>query len=597
MLFVLITAIVAPPNVWDAMEYHLPRVVMWMSNRSVRFFPTPDYAQLIFAPWAEYSMMHTYLLWGSDRFVNLVDFFSMFGCVIGVSLIAKFLGAGPRGQALAAVVCATIPEGVLEASGPMNTYVVSFWIVAVIVFLMSSNHDSGWLNTYCVGLAAGLALITKGSAYVYLPFLVLACWWMGSASARIRFLKRCGIFLLLIVALNGPQYVRSYELTGSPLGMPFPDGGPTLRWRGDDHSVKGTIANVLRNASLHFATPSSSVNRHIGGVVRAAIRTIGVNPDDPRMVWGGNFEMNHFSFHEIHAGNPFHFALIFLSVGLVLFWWRREGARGEATLLGLGLLAAFFLFCASLRWQTWASRQHLPLFVLGSALVGLILESHFSRRVATALGILLLAYALPFATTNRIRSLIPWSQVNDVYHPRSVLYFSDLHEMIASSHIAAADTVNKLNCSNVAIDSYLALPPSQMTTDPLSFYVYPILAMIHADGRARRVWYTGVHNWSTRYQAGESHPPPCAVICLECAGIPEKWAEYQPLGGRASVFGNVVVFSDFGQGSNAGAEAGRGGTISARIPRSSRRKLIVLRSSENGIEFPLMRAIVKRDEK
>lgn len=214
IVLVGITAIVAPPNEWDAMEYHLPRAVMWMSNHSVRFYPTPDYSQLIFGPWAEYAMMHTMLLWGGDRFVNLVEFFGMLGCVTGVSLIAKSLGAGLRGQAIAAVVCATIPEGVLEASGPMNTYVVSFWIVATVAFLMCWNEDPGWLNTVCIGLAAGLALLTKGTAYVYLPFLVLACWWMGTTPSRIRFLKRSAIFLLLIAAVNAPQYLRNYQFSG-----------------------------------------------------------------------------------------------------------------------------------------------------------------------------------------------------------------------------------------------------------------------------------------------------------------------------------------------------------------------------------------------
>jgi hypothetical protein len=71
-----VTALLAPPNVWDAMEYHLPRVVMWMSDRNVRFFPTPDYAQLVFGTWAEDAILHLDLLWGSDRLVNLVEFFS-----------------------------------------------------------------------------------------------------------------------------------------------------------------------------------------------------------------------------------------------------------------------------------------------------------------------------------------------------------------------------------------------------------------------------------------------------------------------------------------------------------------------------------------
>ena len=225
-LLVAITATLAPPSTWDAMEYHLPRTVMWMSNRSVQFYPTPDYAQLIFGPWAEYTAMHASTLWGGDRFVNFIELFSYLGSVVGVSLIAKMLGAGLRGQVLAAVVCATIPQGILEASGPMNTYVVSFWIMTAAVFIMSFNDHSSWLNSICIGLAAGLALLTKGSAYVYLPFLVLACWWMGSTASRTRFLKRCPVFLLLILAVNGGFFFRCYGLTGSPLGLPFLTAGP-----------------------------------------------------------------------------------------------------------------------------------------------------------------------------------------------------------------------------------------------------------------------------------------------------------------------------------------------------------------------------------
>ena len=42
VVLVGITALVSAPNIWDAMEYHLPRTTMWISNHSVRFYATPD---------------------------------------------------------------------------------------------------------------------------------------------------------------------------------------------------------------------------------------------------------------------------------------------------------------------------------------------------------------------------------------------------------------------------------------------------------------------------------------------------------------------------------------------------------------------------
>jgi hypothetical protein len=101
----------------DAMVYHMPRTVMWMSNHRVSFYPAPDYQQPVFAPWAEYAMTQTTLLSGGDRFANLVEFLSYLGSALGVSVIAKYLGAGIRGQILA-VVSLTLPKLVLEASGP-----------------------------------------------------------------------------------------------------------------------------------------------------------------------------------------------------------------------------------------------------------------------------------------------------------------------------------------------------------------------------------------------------------------------------------------------------------------------------------------------
>src|SRR5262249_10400210 len=49
------------------------------------------------------------------------------------------------------------------------------------------------------------------------------------------------------------------------------------------------------------------------------------------------------------------------------------------------------------------------------------------------------------------------------------------------------------------------------------------------------------------YSTGLPKHAPCAVVCLGCAGVAEKWGEYQGIGGRASVFGDIVLFSARGQ--------------------------------------------------
>jgi hypothetical protein len=550
-LLVAIVAFAAPPSTWDAMSYHLPRVVMWMSNRSVRFFPTPDYSHLIFGPWAEYATMHTYLLWGTDRFVNFVEYFCFIGCAIGVSWVAQMLGAKPWGQALAAVSCLTIPVGVLEASGALNTYVVSFWIMSTVAFLLRWNADPDWFNTICVGLSAGLAILTKGHAFVYLPFLVLACWWAGSLPTRILLVKRSAVLLLLIVAVDAGQFVRCYELTGSPIGLPFADGGPRLHWRMDRHDPRALAANVIRNSAIYLSVPFDPLNARMDRMVRRAMQDLGMDPDDPLSVWPDYpFRLDHFSMHELHAVNPIHFALLLLSIGVVFV--KRRDLQPGVGLYALALLLGFLFFCFTLRWQNAQSRHHLPLFVLDAALVGLLSERYLSRTAATTLGVILLIYALPFALSNRTRSLIPWHKVDDVYHPRSILYFNDQHEDLAPSFIAAANFVNGTNCPNVAVEEYTNRPASE-EEDEKSFYAYPIFPLIHADGRRRTVWYTGVHNLSTRYVSRSRHENPCVVVCLDCASSPPKWADYRGVGGRASVYGYIVVFSPLGRLANTEA--------------------------------------------
>jgi hypothetical protein len=61
--------------------------------------------------------------------------------------------------------------------------------------------------------------------------------------------------------------------------------------------------------------------------------------------------------------------------------------------------------------------------------------------------------------------------LDDVYHPRSVLYFNDSHGATAAYPIASADSLDRSQWQSIAIDPYLDDPATDRS--PQSLFVYP----------------------------------------------------------------------------------------------------------------------------
>lgn len=230
VVLVGITALLAAPNTWDAMEYHMPRVVEWMANRSVQLYPTIDHQQLSMPPMAEYTILHLDLLWGGDRLAGLVQWFAFLGSILGVTLIVEELGGDRRAQVFAAVVAATVPVAILGASGTKNDQVLAYWIVMSVYFLVRWRRSQDWLHTLALGASLSLAAFSKGTAYTFLPLLVVACMFLWDRVALRRFFVRVPVFLLLLVVVSGPLWVRCYEFSGSIFGPPYFPGRAVWRF-------------------------------------------------------------------------------------------------------------------------------------------------------------------------------------------------------------------------------------------------------------------------------------------------------------------------------------------------------------------------------
>src|SRR5579871_3746339 len=531
-----LTALVCAPNNWDAMEYHLPRVFEWMNYQSVGLYPTIDRQQLDMPPWAEYAMLHFDLLFGGDRLVNLVQWFAFLGCILGVSLIAKELGSGSDGQIFAAVLGATIPSAVLGASGPKNDQALSFWIVLAVVLLLRWRSHSDWWHALAIGASAGLALFTKGSTLAFLPPFVVCAWFMWDRRARLRFLARSPVMAIIGLVLIVPLWYRNYTFSGSVLGLPYFDGaGPEkARMFANDHiTVTRTAAAIIRNITLHLGVPNARVNEWTTRIASSLIWKLGVDPNDPGQIVGSqagyvpNFAVKSGGRNEVLAGDLVHLFL-FLAAACYYLAKRRQFDCSAGFLLA-GIVGAFCLFSALLRWGPWNGRYHLVLFFVAAAWIGATFTQIASARTVAVITYFLLLLSIPFALMNSSRPLIPFQYQPSIFKvSRDQTYFMDAHLNMSGAFISAAHFVQAQNCDAIGLDANLLR------------FEYPILALVSADGKPRDISYTSVANSTARFKSANTRDA-CLVICLGCVNAADKREEYHARTDRINTFGDEVV--------------------------------------------------------
>ena len=512
-----VTAATSPPNSADAMAYHLPRVVYWAEQHSVRFFPTPYLNQIMLQPMAEYAMLHTYLLSGGDRFINFVQWFALVGCIVAVSAIAREFGAGARGQAIAALFCATIPGAVLAATGAKNDLLLALWLACAVYFAARWAATASPRDAALFGCALGLALLTKATAYLFAPWPLAAI----LVRTKPKLLARGALpAILCALAINAPQYARNLQLSGSPLGFDSAQGNGYYRWRNETFGWKQTVSNFLRNSADQLGARSPRWNRAVFDFVAAVHRTFNIRLDDPSTTWrGAAFAPPVNANHEANAPNRWQLAI--LSVAAAWLVWRKR----RVALYAISLLCAFVAFCAYLKWQPFMGRLVLPLFVLGSPLAA-VAEEIAPVWLQAALCLFLWNNARPALFQNWVRPLQGPRSI--LHRSRNEMYFADMGQWDnALSYPAAVAALRESACGVVGID----INNFQLE--------YPLQALLRQEKPNVLFVHTGVDNPSRRYRQPVTMPP-CAIACLDCLGDTTRLELYREFPVRVTA-GKFVI--------------------------------------------------------
>lgn len=471
VIVVGVVALVAAPNNWDSQTYHLPRAMHWLQNNDVNFYFTHITRQNYQHPWAEYAIAHTIALTGDDWFANSVQWWALVGTCIVASLIARALGTRWRGdarcgQALAALLVATLPMAILQGSSTQNDLVTAFWVSAFAYFVVLNSQvdqdtpaNESISSAVGAGVSLGLAIATKATAYLYcFPFVLWFAIVVGKRLFTGRSIRQVHHLAVEFVIIGGfvgvlalPHLLRNMSYYGSPTG---PEGDA---YTNEAMSPVLFLSNVVRNIRAEIAVPTWLENRYYFSynadqTVLRMHEQMGVDALDPRTTLGfvGEFRFPPWQTHEDGTAAPLH--LLAIVGALPLFFlrsYRQPGTGRSFVYLSAGLVACL-LFVLILKMQPWHNRLHTSLFILLLPFAGVVIAQAWQNWLWRLLILggagIMFYFALPMLFTNQSR---PWQGERTIWNTDRWTQRFVNQPILQAAYANVISELARLNCDQV----------------------------------------------------------------------------------------------------------------------------------------------------
>ena len=372
LLLVFVQGVIYPPNNWDSMNYHLARIPSWISHQSVAHFPTGAIRQIYQPPFAEYVILHFNILNRADYFSSTGQFLFLLFTIVGLVAIIERFGLNASAKILTVFLALTIPEVVLQATSTQNDIVVAFSVVAAFYFALKSIRNFSLKNAFFFGLTVGIGILTKGTAYVYMPAILLI---YGITVLLILFRSKNYKYALyavftgiIFLSINVGFYCRNYQLTSNLLGV--------------DQKEYGTYSNEKMNGKLLILSMVKNAGNHMGlfhlkplSVISAKAivklhQMIGVDINDPATnYYKDKYDTLYNPDHEDAAPNFIHFVLITIALIVIIVKSFKQKIPLAVKLLVFTVLFQGVFFSFYLKYQPFHTRLQTSLFLLSVPLI------------------------------------------------------------------------------------------------------------------------------------------------------------------------------------------------------------------------------------
>jgi hypothetical protein len=446
-------AIAYPPNNWDSLEYHLPRIEHWIQNGSLNHYYTSNIKQLIYAPFAEIVISHNRILTGDDWLMNVVQWFAFLGTIVVLSKVASLLGLSKKTQIATSLVFATLPMAILQSSSTQTDLVVTFWLVCLAQRFLQWKKSKDFRLSIEFGIALGLAILTKGTAYpIAFPFVIVFAILCLRQYKKYLIGGLCAALICLM--LNMPHYIRNYRSFGDPIKTEAATKSSQITL---ESFFVGLFSNTYINAPIPLPM-STEINERLSNADKEIYPYGSISvysfKDWIKNVWGIGSLIG--SFHEDIAKNPLHMLLIMISFILIMF---KRNLRNQLYIYLVLFAGIMFVLC--IPWQPWVTRLQLPVFALSIPVYAILFDKLKYEKLKNVILLILCSYSLFFLFFNESRPLLYNSSIpfirslsdksKTIWHSsREQLLFNNKPEVF-DDYTQASDEVVKADVSNVGI--------------------------------------------------------------------------------------------------------------------------------------------------
>jgi len=411
-LFLL--AVFIPPNNWDSMAYHLPRIQHWVQNGNVYPYPTNITRQIATSPLSEYIILNFQVLASTDKFSNLVQYFALINIIFLTSLILKNYKVNYKGQIFSILAICSLPMVLFQSTTTQTDLLASFYFLCFIFYLIKLNDSvtNTKSNIILIAISFSLGMLTKYTVALFAFPIIIYQLIIFLKQKKYNEIKLSAIYLFLfLLFILAPFLIRNYYFLGTLTG----DNIFGASMSNAVFNFKNMASNSIKHIIDFISIPINSYNEILLLISNKLHALIGVSVDEPGNNWSGSkFVVNNY-LNEDTAGSLLHFLFIILSFTFIY----NSNYKKKYFFIIFYFLISFLLFSFVFRYSPWNNRLFLPLQLLLVIFSSYLFHTYTKNRdILFILNIFMLILAIFPVYFNRAKPILG----NPFYVRRQITY-------------------------------------------------------------------------------------------------------------------------------------------------------------------------------